>query len=160
MGVRLLLTSESGYFWFSDPANVEVVVKVLDWCPGGDIKFFAAGLTNFRVEMDVTDTQTGLTKHYGNPQGVAFRPIQDTFSSCPPGNIAGAWTGTYNGISNRCNTDAQARFEQTGSAVSGELRTTGSCGLAVGFSGTLQGNTLAGSVTDGEIFSGDARGIL
>jgi hypothetical protein len=46
---------------------------------------FAGGLTNVRVVMTVTDTQTGTVKTYTNPQGVAFQPIQDTsaFATCP-----------------------------------------------------------------------------
>jgi hypothetical protein len=97
-GHPVSLTPQAGYFWFADPANVEIVVKILDWCPAGGVKFFAAGLTNFRVEIDVTDTQTGFTKHYSNPQDVAFQAVEDDFSTCttgPPVGVAGTWTGTY-----------------------------------------------------------------
>ncbi len=33
----------------------------------------------------MTDTQTGAVKTYDNPQGTAFRPIQDSsaFATCP-----------------------------------------------------------------------------
>ena len=43
------------------------------------------GLTNTRVRITVTDTRTGASKQYNNPQGTAFQPIQDTgaFASCP-----------------------------------------------------------------------------
>ena len=80
------LTSETGYFWFSDPANVELVVKILDGCTINDrLWVFVAGLTNVNVILTVTDTWTLQSRTYTNPQGTAFLPIQDTgaFSTCP-----------------------------------------------------------------------------
>jgi len=46
---------------------------------------FAGGLTDVRVTLTVTDTQTGAVKTYTNPIGTPFQPIQDTsaFSTCP-----------------------------------------------------------------------------
>lgn len=80
------LTDDSGTFWFFDPDNIETVIKVLDACSvNGRFWVFAAGLTNVEVEITVTDTETGAMKTYLNPQGTAFKPIQDTgaFSACP-----------------------------------------------------------------------------
>jgi hypothetical protein len=81
------LTADSGYFWFFTPANVEIVVKVLNGCidPYQSYWVFAAGLTNVGVQLAVTDTLIGVTKTYENPLGRAFQPIQDTkaFSTCP-----------------------------------------------------------------------------
>jgi hypothetical protein len=81
------LTGDSGYFWFFNEANVELVVKVLDGCfdPFQSYWVFASGLTNVGVTLAVTDTLVGLTKTYENPIGHAFLPIQDTkaFSTCP-----------------------------------------------------------------------------
>ena len=85
-GVPVSLTSDTGYFWFFSAANVEMVVKVLDGCGvNSNFWFFAGGLTNVRVVTTVTDTQTGATRTYTNPQGTAFAPIQDTgnFPVCP-----------------------------------------------------------------------------
>jgi hypothetical protein len=65
---------------------VEAVTKVLNGCPLNNRYWvFAGGLTNVRTVISVTDTQTGATKSYINPQGVAFQPIQDTsaFATCP-----------------------------------------------------------------------------
>jgi hypothetical protein len=80
------LTGDTGYLWFFNPSNVEVVVKVLNGC-GVNNRYwvFAGGLTNVRTVITVTDTQTGATKTYINPQGTAFQPIQDTnaFATCP-----------------------------------------------------------------------------
>jgi len=79
------LTSDTGYFWFFDPNNVEVVTKVLDGCsPNGHYWFFASGLTNVGVQISVTDTLTGASKPCSNPVGTAFQPIQDTAAfPCP-----------------------------------------------------------------------------
>jgi len=79
------LTPDSGYFWFFDPANVELTVKVLNGC-GINNKYwvFAAGMTNVNVVLTVTDTATGQVKTYTNPQGRVYRSILDTtaFATC------------------------------------------------------------------------------
>ena len=78
-GTAVTLTSDTGYFWFFDPTNVEEVVKVLDGCGlGGNYWVFAGGLTNVQVTTVVTDTRTGKSKTYQNPQGKVFQPVQDT----------------------------------------------------------------------------------
>ena len=80
------LTSDTGYFWFFNASNVEMIVKVLDACSFSAHKWvFAGGLTNVEVTLTVTDTQTGAMKIYVNPANTAFLPIQDTtaFSTCP-----------------------------------------------------------------------------
>ena len=84
------LGSDSGYFWFLDPANVELVVKALDGCAvNGHGWFFSGGLTNLEVAITVTDTLTGEIKNYANPQGVAFLPIADAAAfGCPAGAAA------------------------------------------------------------------------
>jgi hypothetical protein len=79
------LTGDSGYFWFFDPSNVEVTVKVLNACSLNDRYWvFASGLTNVRVVLTVTDTQTGVVKSYVNPLNRTFVTITDTdaFDSC------------------------------------------------------------------------------
>jgi hypothetical protein len=80
------LTDDTGYLWFFDPSNVEAVVKVLDGCDvDGDYWVFAGGLTDVKVTLTVTDTQTGARKRYVNPSNTTFQPIQDTvaFGTCP-----------------------------------------------------------------------------
>ena len=82
----MALTPDSGYFWFFDPANVELTVKVLNGCAVNNHYWvFAAGLTNVNVVLTVTDTQTGQTKSYTNPQGRTYLTILDTgaFATCP-----------------------------------------------------------------------------
>ncbi len=84
-GRATLLTDETGYFWFFNEDNVEVIVKVLDACQIADrFWVFAAGLTDVEVALTVTDTETGEVNTYFNPLGNAFQPIQDTdaFATC------------------------------------------------------------------------------
>ncbi|MEO8189337.1 MAG: hypothetical protein ABI682_03265 [Acidobacteriota bacterium] len=86
MGQVVKLTSDTGAFWFFSPGNVEMAVKVLNGCPlNSHYWTFAAGLTDVDVFLTVRDTQTGTLETYVNPQGTAFRPIQDTnaFAGCP-----------------------------------------------------------------------------
>jgi CSLREA domain-containing protein len=79
------LTPDSGYFWFFDPGNVELTVKVLNGCGiNSRYWFFAAGLTNVGVSLTVTDTHTGQVKTYSNPLNRTFVSILDTsaFNTC------------------------------------------------------------------------------
>jgi hypothetical protein len=84
-GQAVQLTSDTGYFWFFDSGNVEMVVKVLNGC-GYNQRFwvFAGGLTDVAVSLKVTDTATGLSKTYLNAQKKPFQPIQDVgaFGAC------------------------------------------------------------------------------
>jgi len=79
------LTTDTGYFWFFHPNNVEVVTKVLNGCStNGHYWFFASGLTNVGVQINVTDMVTGASKPYSNSYGTPFPPIQDTAAFlCP-----------------------------------------------------------------------------
>ena len=74
------LTDDTGYFWFFDRGNVELMAKVIDGCdtPLGAYWVFAAGLTNVDVTLTVTDSATGAVRRYHNPAGHPFPPVQDT----------------------------------------------------------------------------------
>lgn len=79
-------TAESGLFTFFSPTNVEMVVKVLNGCGlNNRWWFFAGGLTDQHVEIEVTDAQHGVTKRYFNYLGTPFAPINDTdaLATCP-----------------------------------------------------------------------------
>jgi len=86
-GRSVRLTPDTGYFWFFNHSNVEMVVKVLNACGTGRPRFwvFAGGLTNVEVLLRITDTITGEVAEYLNPMRTAFQPIQDTgaFATCP-----------------------------------------------------------------------------
>jgi len=80
------LTDETGYLWFFDSSNVEVVVKAINACSFNNRYWiYSAGLTDVQVVMTVTDTLTGTFKTYNNPQGVAYQPQLDSsaFATCP-----------------------------------------------------------------------------
>ncbi|MFL6195294.1 MAG: serine protease [Thermoanaerobaculia bacterium] len=80
------LTNDTGYLWFFDATNVELVVKVLDACSFNHrFWIYAGGLTNVRTVLTVTDMKTGTPKAYINPQKTAFQPIQDSnaLETCP-----------------------------------------------------------------------------
>jgi hypothetical protein len=76
----------AGRFWFFNPNNTELVVKVLNACgPYDHFWVFASGVTDVEVTLTVTDTQAGVTRTYFNPQKRSFAPILDTaaFATCP-----------------------------------------------------------------------------
>ena len=77
-GNAVPITAESTAFWFFDPDNLEVVVKVVDGCIVNSRAWvFTTGLTDVDVNIIVTDTLTGASKSYVSTSG-AFRPIFDT----------------------------------------------------------------------------------
>jgi hypothetical protein len=77
-GSAVSLTGDTGHFWFFDPANVEVVLKVLDGTPlNGKHWFFYGALSNVEYTLTVTDTRTGKVKIYRNPSG-RFASVADT----------------------------------------------------------------------------------
>ncbi len=86
-GHAVTLTNNSGYFWFFDPTNVEIVTKVLDGCSINNAYWvFAAGLTNAGVILNVIDTSNEAQYQSINTIGVPFAAIQATTAfdtSCP-----------------------------------------------------------------------------
>ncbi|MBZ0101912.1 MAG: matrixin family metalloprotease [Thermoanaerobaculia bacterium] len=57
----------SGYLYFTDPRNYEVIVKVLDF--GNVVKVFYGQLTDLRFVITVRDKRTGASKEYRNTPG-------------------------------------------------------------------------------------------
>jgi subtilase family serine protease len=69
-GHAVPLTGDTGYFWFFTDNNIELVVKALDGRPvNGKYWLFYGALSDVEYSIDVTDTTTGLTRSYFNPQG-------------------------------------------------------------------------------------------
>jgi len=87
VGQAVPLTDDTGYFWFFQDSNVEVVVKVLDACVDRFRRYwvFAGGLTNVEATLVVQDTATGFQRTYENPLRTPFQPIQDVqaFATSP-----------------------------------------------------------------------------
>lgn len=57
-------TDFSGFFWFTDPANLELMLKVLEL--DGAVKVFYGQLTDLEFELTLREVATGLTKVYIN----------------------------------------------------------------------------------------------
>ena len=77
-GNAVTLTSETGYFWFFNPDNVEIVAKTLDGRTiNGHFWVFYGALSNVRFTLTVTDTVTGTSRTYENPLG-SFGSVGDT----------------------------------------------------------------------------------
>lgn len=90
-GIAEQLTAESGDFWFFEPNNVEMVIKVLDGCAlNGRYWVFVAGLTDVEVTTTVRDLRTGDERIWMNPRGTLFRPIADTSAFAGCGGAASA----------------------------------------------------------------------
>jgi len=61
-------TEETGYFWFFEPTNIELVVKLLDAREiNGKFWFFFGGLSDVEYKIFVTDTVEGTVREYLNP---------------------------------------------------------------------------------------------
>jgi hypothetical protein len=73
------VTSDTGLFWFFTANNIEIIIKVVSGCGfNSRVWVFSGGLTNVAYTITVTDTVTGISKTYSNPQGTPSQPIQDT----------------------------------------------------------------------------------
>jgi hypothetical protein len=78
----------------------------------------------------------------------------------PAAGIAGAWSGTFEANDSSCGkSSALATFQQNGANVTGNLKTS-TCGVAGYFSGTLQGDTLIGSIKMEGCTGGEVSGIV
>jgi photosystem II stability/assembly factor-like uncharacterized protein len=68
-GRAVPLTDDSGYFWFFDSENLELMVKALDARAVNDrFWVFYGSLTNVEFQLLVTDTVTGEVNAYFNPE--------------------------------------------------------------------------------------------
>jgi plastocyanin len=85
--VPLASAPASGLFYFFDPTNIEMLIKVLNACvpPFNHYWVYFAATTNVEFATVVTDTQNGQTRAYFNPLNRAAVPVQDgnAFATCP-----------------------------------------------------------------------------
>ncbi len=85
VGHAVVLTPDTGYFWFFSDTNVEAVLKVLDGRPvNGHIWVFYGALSNVEYTLTVTDSETGLSHRYVNPSG-QLASVADTTAFGPLG---------------------------------------------------------------------------
>ncbi|HZF13947.1 MAG TPA: NBR1-Ig-like domain-containing protein [Thermoanaerobaculia bacterium] len=95
-GRAIPATRETGFFWFFDPSNTELVVKMLD---GGTVngKYWAfyGALSDVEYWIDVTDTATGAVHEYHNPDGnLCGGADTSAFPSAPHAAVAGGLGGS------------------------------------------------------------------
>jgi hypothetical protein len=69
-GQAAVWTDDSGFFWFFDPNNVEVMVKLLDARSyNGHYWVFVGSLSNVEFTLTVRDEYNGAVRTYHNPLG-------------------------------------------------------------------------------------------
>ena len=77
-GQAVQLTSDTGYFWFFNDTNVELMVKILDArALNGKFWVFFGALSNVEYTINVVDTVSGALHSYHNPQNT-FASVGDT----------------------------------------------------------------------------------
>ena len=70
LGQTVPLTDDTGGFWFFDPENLELLVKVIDGRElNGHFWVFYGALTNTEFTLTVTDNHTGIGRRWRNPAG-------------------------------------------------------------------------------------------
>jgi hypothetical protein len=70
VGNGILLTTDTGEFWFFSANNIELVVKVVDGRAFNNKYWvFYGALSNVQYTITVTDTSNGAVKTYPNPNG-------------------------------------------------------------------------------------------
>ncbi len=69
--VTLPITADSGAFWFFSPANLEVLLKVVDGLTVNErFWMFFGSLSNVQYDITISDQTTGISNRRRNPQGV------------------------------------------------------------------------------------------
>jgi hypothetical protein len=92
MGHAISLSSlgvgRGGLFWFFNPSNPELLIKVLNACIpvfGNRYWVFYSAGTNIGLTITVRDTTTGETRTYTNPDRNPAPPVQDSVGfPCTP----------------------------------------------------------------------------
>ncbi|HEY6321362.1 MAG TPA: PQQ-binding-like beta-propeller repeat protein [Thermoanaerobaculia bacterium] len=120
-------TGSSGFFYFTDPANDELIVKMLAF--GNGFKFFYGQLTDLHFTITVTDSLTGKSKQYQNNAGNCGAIDESAFTAKRSRQMeAGTATG-------RCIADAHTLCLLRGSlavkvAWQNQFNGTGGTGMA------------------------------
>lgn len=88
VGRAVALSEQSGYFWFFDPTNVEINLKVLDACVVNDhFWVFVAAASNVEYEIEVFDVADDSIEIWteANPLGnfPTLRADTTAFATCP-----------------------------------------------------------------------------
>lgn len=88
VGRAVALSEQSGYFWFFDPTNVEINLKVLDACVVNDhFWVFVAAASNVEYQIEVFDVADDSIEIWteANPLGnfPSLRGDTTAFATCP-----------------------------------------------------------------------------
>ena len=75
-GAGGLLSDSSGLFTFTDPSDVELIVKVVPFLTR--VAFYYAALSDFEYDITVSDNDTGVVRTYHNPAGSFCGGIDNT----------------------------------------------------------------------------------
>ncbi len=81
-----VVSDDSALYYFFEPDNWEMLVKVLDGCSfNNHFWVFAAATTNVEYSLTVTDTQEGETFFFQNPLGNPSEALTEieAFATCP-----------------------------------------------------------------------------
>ncbi len=85
-GQLAVRSDDSANFWFFNPDNWELLIKVLDGCGTNDRWWvFLSAVTTVEYTVTVHDTQSQVTRTYSNDLGETPTAITDTaaFDTCP-----------------------------------------------------------------------------
>ena len=131
VGTAVPLGADTGYFWFFNDANAELVVKILDGrAVNGHTWVFSGALTNVEYTIKVTDTDTGEVKVYANPSGT-LRSFADTAAFEDSPGSAGAETAASPELERqmdaRSATELYAMYAALTEAITPDAATAGPC---------------------------------
>ncbi|HEV3457349.1 MAG TPA: hypothetical protein VHG32_12380 [Thermoanaerobaculia bacterium] len=91
VGLAVPSTDSTGFFYFTDPSNYELIIKILSFAP--IIKVFYGELTNLRFTITVTDTSSGTAKTYQNTPGDCGAIDGNAFTAATAASAASAVLG-------------------------------------------------------------------
>jgi hypothetical protein len=78
-GEELAIAEQSAFYWFFNPQNLEVAVKMVDGCEvNGHRWLFVSGFTDQAYDVAVTDLFTGAQMVVSNPLGQLAEVHADT----------------------------------------------------------------------------------
>jgi|CXWL01.1.fsa_nt_gi hypothetical protein len=130
-GTPTTLSSLSGFFYYTDSRNVELLVKALDF--GDRILFIYGALSDLEYSIRVTDNTTGKVKTYFNPGGQYCGGLDNDFNGSGGGGGGG---GTINEVEpNNTSSQAQVLSGTLPLTVRGAAQTSDTSGnLSIRFS--------------------------
>jgi hypothetical protein len=130
-------TDSTGFFYFTDPSNYELIIKILDF--GTVVKVFYGELTDLQFTITVTDTRSGAVKTYKNTPGDCGAIDANAFtdSASPASEVAApeAAGGTEHG--------GPGSFEGTGGITNGGPGSFAGAGVTSGELGSFAGGAAA-----------------